>query len=84
MKKFKQWVLGLLMMWWSTMLFFAIIILPAEIFVELMNRTGLAFIAPFIMFMILMLFFIVIPYGYIIIMKDSFKKILDKENEEKN
>jgi hypothetical protein len=84
MKKFKQWVLGLLMMWWSTMLFFAIIILPAEIFVELMNRTGLAFIAPFIMFMILMLFFIVMPYGYIVIMKDSFKKILDKENEEKN
>lgn len=83
MKKFKQWVLGLLMMWWSTMLFFAIIILPAEIFVELMNRTGLAFIAPFIMFMILMLFFIVIPYGYVVIMKDSFKKILDKENEEK-
>jgi hypothetical protein len=34
--------------------------------------------------MILMLFFIVIPYGYVIIMKDSFKKILDKENEEKN
>jgi hypothetical protein len=66
------------------MLFFAIIILPAEIFVELMNRTGLAFIAPFIMFMILMLFFIVMPYGYIVIMKDSFKKILDKENEEKN
>ena len=84
MKKFKQWVLGLLMMWWSTMLFFAIIILPAELFVELMNRTGLEFIAPFIMFIILMLFLILIPYVYVVIMKDSFKKILDKENEEKN
>ena len=82
MSKFKQWCMGLTLLWLSAILFYAVIMLPADIYVEMMNRTGLAFIAPFIMFMILTLFFIFIPYGYVVIMKDSFKKILDKEKEE--